>query len=651
MILLTPIIALAQVSGSVDPYPTPPMATVAQNAGNTVRIENLNLSGVLQDWGSPEKDKSVGQNPLKVAGKTYSHGLGTHAVSHFVISLNKAAIAFKTQAGVDDEATDAAAIIFEILVDGKVAAKSPLMKKGMDPWSANIDLRGAKHLELKVLNGDLGIDYDHADWLEPVIETLPDKASMIKSFVPPPEPIPVLGNNFLPKPEIHGPTVYGCSPNKPFLYRIPCSGERPIRFSAAGLPSGLKLDPKTGIITGEVHHRGNYKVELSAHSRRGTSHRSLTVKANGLLSLTPPMGWNSWNVWAGDVDQAKVLAAGEELRKTGLADFGYDYVNIDDTWEADRDADGNILSNSKFPSMKGLTASVHKLGLKVGLYSSPGPKTCAGFTASYQHEKLDADQYAAWGFDYLKYDWCSYGGIEPHPDLAGYQKPYRLMSKYLLASPRDIVFSLCQYGMGDVWNWGRSVGGNLWRCTGDINDSWGSMSANAFGASAWAKGAGPGGWNDPDMLVVGKLGWGGKPRATRLTPNEQVTHISMWSLLAAPLILGCDLTQIDHWTLELLTNPDVIDVDQDQLGRPAVQVEKSGDAEIWARPLADGGWAVGLINRGDFSQKITCHFSKLNVKGRHEVRNLWLRKNLGKYASSFSANVPRHGTTLIKILK
>ena len=189
----------------------------------------------------------------------------------------------------------------------------------------------------------------------------------------------------------------------------------------------------------------------------------------------------------------------------------------------------------------------------------PAQKPVVAYVASYKFEREEADTYAKWGVDYLKYDWCSYGSIAPHPDLAALKKPYTLMSDMLVHSGRDIVFSLCQYGMGDVWNWGESVGGNAWRCTGDINDSWSSMSGIAFQGDKWAKGGGPGHWNDPDMLVVGRLGWGDHPHPTKLTPNEQMTHITMWAMQAAPLLIGCDLTHIDNFTLDLLTNHDVIE--------------------------------------------------------------------------------------------
>ncbi|HLK13588.1 MAG TPA: glycoside hydrolase family 27 protein, partial [Fimbriimonadaceae bacterium] len=278
-----------------------------------------------------------------------------------------------------------------------------------------------------------------------------------------------------------------------------------------------------------------------------------------------------------------------------------------------------------------------------------GPETCAGFPASYKFEKQDADTYAKWGVDYLKYDWCSYGGIEPHPDLAGLEKPYSLMHRMLANSGRDIVFSLCQYGMGDVWNWGASVGGNAWRCTGDITDTWSSMSSIGFQGDKWAKGGGPGHWNDPDMLVVGRLGWGDHPHPTRLTPNEQITHITMWAMQAAPLLIGCDLTHLDSFTLDVLTNHDVIEVDQDMLGKPATRLSKDGQTEVWSRPLADGRFAVALFNRGEEPTRVSLKLADLGLEGNHKIRNLWLNRDAGRARDTFSATIPRHGAVLISV--
>jgi alpha-galactosidase len=307
------------------------------------------------------------------------------------------------------------------------------------------------------------------------------------------------------------------------------------------------------------------------------------------------------------------------------------------------------MSNAKFPDMKALTDYVHSKGLKIGLYSSPGPKTCAGHEGSYQHEAQDAQRYADWGFDYLKYDWCSYGDIAPHPDRGQLVKPYQVMRAGLDKVPRDIVFSLCQYGMGNVWEWGAEVGGNCWRTTGDITDTWSSMAGIGFGQAGHERFAGPGHWNDPDMLVVGYVGWSAKVRPTRLTPNEQYTHISLWCLLCSPLLIGCDLTKLDEFTLGLLTNDEVLDVSQDPLGRQAGVVSKEGAVEVWAKEMEDGSKVAGLFNRGDDEAKVTARWSELGLRGKLKVRDLWRQQDLGAFKEQFQAVVPRHGVVLIRI--
>ena len=382
---------------------------------------------------------------------------------------------------------------------------------------------------------------------------------------------------------------------------------------------------------------------------RGAAERALKIICGDTIALTPPMGWNSWNCFACDVTEANVRAAADAMVASGLINHGWTYINIDDCWEAGRDADGKVLSNQKFPDMKALTDYVHSKGLKIGLYSSPGPQTCAGHEGSYKHEELDARRYGEWGFDYLKYDWCSYGGIVPNPDHAGYMKPYQIMRAALDKAPRDILFSLCQYGMGDVWEWGAEVGGNCWRTTGDITDTWSSMAGLGFGQAGHEKFAGPGHWNDPDMLVVGYVGWSANVRPTHLTPSEQYTHISLWCLLCSPLLIGCDMTKLDDFTLNLLTNDEVLDVSQDPLGRQAARIAKTGPLEIWAKDLENGSKVVGLFNRGEAATSITVKWSGLGISGQQSVRDLWRQKNLGKFPDQFKTDVSRHGVVLVKI--
>ncbi len=475
-------------------------------------------------------------------------------------------------------------------------------------------------------------------------------------------------------PAIHGPRVTGATPGKPFLFLIPATGEKPITFSAGNLPKKLSLDPKTGIITGTVEKEGEYAVDLSVTNARGKTGRKLTIVAGkGKLALTPPMGWNSWNVWGLSVSTDKVKAAADAMVASGLASYGFQYLNIDDGWEkgrdpnsaqckgktresdqcgqVGRDKDGKIITNEKFPDLKALGDYVHSRGLKLGIYSSPGPWTCGRYTGSYGHERQDAESYAEWGIDYLKYDWCSYSEVKWGWSLNYFQKPYQVMRKELDAVDRDIVFSLCQYGMKKVWTWGEGVGGNLWRTTGDISDNWISLSGIGSKQDQLAPYSGPGHWNDPDMLVVGQVGWGPTLHQTRLNKNEQITHITLWAMLAAPLLIGCEMTKLDQFTLALLTNDAVIDVDQDPLGKQAARIAQKGETEIWARPLYDGTIAVALFNKSAQKTEVSATWAELKLSGPQPVRDLWLQKDLGILDGAVSLPVFPHGALLLKVGK
>jgi alpha-galactosidase len=420
-------------------------------------------------------------------------------------------------------------------------------------------------------------------------------------------------------------------------------------YAADALPTGLTLDSQSGQITGVLKEKGTFQVTLHAQNSLGQAQRSLKIVCGDTIALTPPLGWNSWNCFACDVNEGNVRAAADAMVSSGLIQHGWTYINIDDCWEAGRDASGKILSNKKFPDMKALTDYVHSKGLKIGLYSSPGPKTCASHEGSYKHEEQDALQYGEWGFDYLKYDWCSYGQLKPNPTHAELLAPYQLMRDGLNKAPRDIVYSLCQYGMGNVWEWGAQVGGNCWRTTGDITDTWTSMAGIGFGQAGHEKFVGPGHWNDPDMLVVGFVGWSARVRPTKLTPNEQYTHISLWCLLCSPLLIGCDMTKLDAFTLNLLTNDEVLEVNQDPLGRQAGRVAQKNGLEVWAKDMEDGSKVVGLFNRGEDEAPATALWSELGLSGKQTVRDLWQQKDLGAFDGQFQAQVPRHGVVLLRL--
>ncbi len=616
-------------------------------AGETVWLSDLDLSAMEQDWGTPHANRSVDGHPLAVGGRRFEKGVGTHASSSYRLSLDGKGEQFTAWVGVDDEVGDrAGSVEFRLAGDGKTLWQSGRLRGNDAAKEVSVNLRGVKTLVLGVDDGGDGINFDHADWADARFVMTAGKPVPVAVA---PEPAEVLTPKPSPQPRINGAKVFGVRPGSPFLYTIAATGDRPMTFTARNLPAGLHLDPQSGQITGALTERGTHVVTLEAKNALGTATRPLKVVCGDTIAFTPPMGWNSWNGFGCDVTDAKVRAAADAMVSSGLIQHGWTYINIDDCWQAGRDADGNILSNQKFPDMKALAAYVHSKGLKIGLYSSPGPKTCAGYTGSYQHEAQDARRYAEWGFDYLKHDWCSYGGIVRNPTLADMKKPYQVMRAALNAVPRDIVFSLCQYGMGNVWEWGAEVGGNCWRTTGDITDTWSSMAGIGFGQAGHEKFAGPGHWNDPDMLVVGFVGWSADVRPTHLRPNEQYTHISLWCLLCSPLLIGCDMTRMDDFTLGLLTNDEVLAVSQDPLGRQAGRVAKDGQLEVWAKDLEDNSKAVGLFNRGDAESIVTAKWSDLGLAGKRSVRDLWRQKDLGTFTDEFSAPVPRHGVVLVKI--
>jgi alpha-galactosidase len=373
---------------------------------------------------------------------------------------------------------------------------------------------------------------------------------------------------------------------------------------------------------------------------------ALPTKAQGNdLAFHPPMGWNSWNHFHRQVDDTIIRAQAEAMVSSGMRDAGYLYINIDDTWEGERDAKGNIHANSKFPDMKALADFVHSKGLKLGIYSSPGAKTCAKFEGSLGHELQDAQTYAAWGIDYLKYDLCGLREqmkAAPTPEAAHkiMIDAYTKMRDALRSTGRPIIYSLCQYGEDAVWEWGPDVGGNLWRTTGDISDKYAKMAEIGFSQAGLGRFAGPGHWNDPDMLEVGNGG---------MTTDEYRTHMSLWAILASPLLAGNDLSTMTPETVALLTNHDVIAVDQDAAGKQGDRVSAEGPIEVWARSLADGSKAVGIFNRHHTALVAHVDFGTMGFKGAMKARDLWQGKDLGQLNGPYAVKVPAHGVVFLKV--
>jgi alpha-galactosidase len=482
-------------------------------------------------------------------------------------------------------------------------------------------------------------------------------------------------------PRINGPAVFGVRPGAPFLYTIPASGERPVAFFADDLPGGLSLDEATGQITGKITNLtpNEYAVILRVQNVKGADRKKFTIKVGDQICLTPPLGWNSWNCWGHRVSQQNVLASARAMVEKGLAQYGWTYMNIDDTWQGVRGGPRHAIQSDpdRFPDMKNLCDDVHALGLKIGIYSTPWVTSYAGFVGGssddpdgawnreelggknwydrgrhfhrgkYTFEKNDAAQWANWGIDFLKYDWTPNDG----PTTVA-------MAKALAHSGRDIIYSLSNSArVSEAETLEKWV--HCWRTTGDLKDRWDSRGPNYNlrqvweGHRAWIETGtrgGPGHFADADMLVVGPVvenNVAGEPRSSRLTADEQYTHISLWALWSCPMLIGCPIEQLDDFTLGLLKNAEVLAVNQDERGIAGETVSNGKGIEIIVKTQADGTKAIGLFNRNDQMQTVTLDWDDAGLEGQQVIRDLWRQKDIGTFDRSFSARVPAHGVVFV----
>lgn len=510
----------------------------------------------------------------------------------------------------------------------------------------------------------------------PVTKPIPKAVSMEKPRILTPKPSPC--------PRINGARVFGVRPDAPFLFKVAATGQPPLRYEAEQLPDGLFLDRSTGLITGKLASRGSYRVQLRVHGPMGEARRELRIECGDEICLTPPMGWNSWYVYSESVSDAKVRGIARAMKDKGLVDHGWTYVNLDDTWQGVRGGPLKaIQGNDRFPDMKGLCDKIHALGLKMGIYSTPWMGSYTGFIGGTApnvegdytscalpeeqrvqfhqffgrhpgsiknglnkvtpHWFIDADvrQWEEWGVDYVKFDWA------PN-DVSTTQR----ILHSLRAVQRDIVFSMSNSAPFErAADWSRLC--NLWRTTRDINDEWEIVAQLGFSQDPWRPHARPGHWNDPDMLQMGLRGetnqFNEVFRPSRLTPDEQYAQMSLWCLLSAPLLLSCDIASLDEFTLSLLTNDEVLEVNQDPRGRQAAQRVVRNDTQVWAKEMEDGSMAVGLFNLGDEPTTVVANWKDLSIHGKHVVRDLWRQEDLGRFEGQFSASVPRHGVVLVRI--
>ncbi|WP_097127083.1 NPCBM/NEW2 domain-containing protein [Spirosoma fluviale] len=643
----------------------------------TVWLDDLPIQTFSEGLRPVKAKHNYSDDTLRINGTRYVRGLGAQSPCVLAFDLGKKATRFSALIAADDLGNKDIPLTFYVLGDGKVLFESKPMRIGDAPVPINVDLTGIRQLGLLVTDkvGGVGNKRTYCNWVDAQVDMLGNAMpehiqhpGETYNLTPPPSK----------KPKINSATLFGATPGNPFLYLIAATGDRPMTFSAKGIPQGLTLDQKTGIITGRVAQRGTYRATLGAKNKLGQATKELTIKIGDTIALTPPIGWNGWNSWEAHIDREKVIASAEAMVKMGLRDHGWTYINIDDAWQGKRGGPLNALQpNAKFPQFKEMVDYIHSLGLRAGLYSTPYISSYGGYAgassnsafggethetimvdrrafnriAKYRFETEDARQMAEWGFDFLKYDW--------RIDVNSTER----MSTALKKSGRDIIFSLSNNAPFEkVADWARLS--NMYRTGPDIKDSWTSLYLTSFSLDKWAPYTGPGHWADPDMMILGKVSIGPVLHDTRLTPDEQYSHVSIFSLLAAPMLIGCPIEQLDAFTLNLLTNDEVIAVNQDPLGKPARLIRNENGVEIWLKPLDDGSYAVGLFNTGDFGktpqsyfqwgtetpEAFTFDFASIGLKGSYKLRDLWQQKDLGTFSETFKTSIRHHGVVMLKMV-
>jgi len=665
----------------------------------TIWLDQMDISFFEAGWNNTKVNSSIEGNPISIAGTIYNRGVGTHSPAVGLIHLDGKANIFEATVGVDDETLLRGEVEFFVVTKDRVLWQSGTIKGGEKAKKVSLDISGLEYLGLLTTSSGDDINFDHADWANARILYGGDDPQFISNFGNSPV---VLTPRAPLTPCINGPGVIGVRPGNPLDYCIAATGERPLHFKVSNLPSTLHVDKVAGRIRGVINDVGKYVLQIQVSNARGKAQKELEIVVGEQICLTPPMGWNSWYCWSESVSQDKIIQTAKAMMDKGLVDYGWSYINIDDCWQGARGGEYcAIQGNQRFPDIKQMCDTIHDMGLKMGIYSTPWMGSYAGFIGGsaptqdgdysslslplekrlqqYQlfgrypgtHKRgtdiigpywlADADhrQWAQWGIDMVKYDW------NPN-DVPTTQK----LASSLRRCGRDIVLSLSNNA--PFKNVDRlSHLAQMWRTTGDIHDSWQSISSIGFSQDRWAPFGGPGHWNDPDMLQLGKKGvpnrYNRELVASNLTPDEQYTQMSLWCMLSAPLLLSCDIGSLDDFTLSLLTNGEVLALDQDPLGKAAITVLNEGGIRILKKELASGDIALGVFYTQDVARpldaldyfywggakmrSVTVALSQLTGVTQGVVRDLWRCQDLGSFSREITIDVPWHGVRLLLIKK
>ena len=628
-------------------------------------VDTLDLETVSSESGQVRPGLSGGHDPITLAKVVYPHGIGVRGASKMVIDLKRCAVLFQAMVGMDDDSGKNGSVEFTIDVDGKTAFDSGKMVAGQAPKLASANLTGAKRMTLTTVRVDAtDSSANNADWAGAFIIRTPNATAKPQTPL-----IPEMGEEPVwrpdtAEPEIEGASVIGSTPGHPFNYLIPATGHAPLKFAQTGLPSGLTLTPSTGVITGTLRSAATSHVAITVSNSSGHMTRILTlVGGENDLAETPPMGWTATNLYGDAVTDLDIRKAADLLVSSGLAAHGYTYVNLGDSWQGTRSVDGVLQPNRRFPDMKALGNYIHSKGLKFGIYSSSSVKTCAGYAGSLGHEPADAQMFANWGVDYLTYDWC--------PDAAGtvgssasIVAATTAMAVALQKSGRDIIFAATftlPKGGGnrtailgeDPASWAAKAGANIMEADAGVYDDSGQIMKYAADREPFAEYFRPRYWPGLGPLMVGRFG-APDEHFTRLRPGEQMMQMSVWSIFSAPLFVESDLSALEpnslsHETEAVLTNDEVIAVDQDPLGAPPSLLNSGFRQSTWTKRLADGRIVVAFVNTGDQTRMGFINWADIQVTGKQLVRDIWKHADLGRFADGFSTAVPARGVVLIVI--